>query len=230
MYKVYKHTVPNGKVYIGVTSYEPEIRWMGGRGYKDNCEFFNAILKYGWDNIQHEILFDGLTKKEAFDIEAKQIALYNSTDSLYGYNRLPAQGSAHKMVAQWALDGTLVRTFPSTTSAALAMNRNASAISSAIKRDGICAGYLWSHSTAYCPKFTNKKRIHPSHTPYRKYETPVAQYDKRGNLINRFPSIKIASQETGINSGSICSCCKGQKGNGGKRVYSAGGFIWKYAL
>ena len=31
LYSVYKHTAPNGKVYIGITSRKPEYRWNNGR-------------------------------------------------------------------------------------------------------------------------------------------------------------------------------------------------------
>ena len=55
MYVVYKHTTPSGKVYIGITGLKPERRWRNGNGYKDNEHFYRAILKYGWDNIKHEI-------------------------------------------------------------------------------------------------------------------------------------------------------------------------------
>ena len=62
MYIVYKHTCPNGKVYIGITSREAKLRWNCGNGYNNNKHFKSAIVKYGWNNIKHEILFDGLTK------------------------------------------------------------------------------------------------------------------------------------------------------------------------
>lgn len=65
MFVVYKHTTPNGKVYIGITGNEPRKRWNNGNGYRGNKHFWNAILKYGWDNIAHEILFDGLTQDQA---------------------------------------------------------------------------------------------------------------------------------------------------------------------
>ena len=65
MYCVYKHTFPNGKIYIGVTSINPLRRWENGFGYRKQTVMFRAICKYGWDNIQHEILFDGLAKEEA---------------------------------------------------------------------------------------------------------------------------------------------------------------------
>ena len=93
-YYVYKHTFPNGKVYIGITCLKPENRWADGKGYLKvlkNGEYHQplmarAVLKYGWENITHEILFNGLSKEEA---EAKEIALiaeYNSNKPQYGYN------------------------------------------------------------------------------------------------------------------------------------------------
>lgn len=64
-YCVYKHTLPNNKVYIGITKQIPSLRWANGRGYKHSNYFYNAILKYGWLNIRHEILRDCLTIEEA---------------------------------------------------------------------------------------------------------------------------------------------------------------------
>lgn len=56
-FTIYKHICPNGKVYIGQTSLNPESRWQKGRHYKGSPYFYNAILKYGWDNIEHIILW-----------------------------------------------------------------------------------------------------------------------------------------------------------------------------
>lgn len=86
-YCVYIHTCPNGKVYIGITSQNPIARWQGGKGYRFQKHFYNAILKYGWDNIKHEILFDGMTKEEACNKEIELIAHYNSTNPQFGYNQ-----------------------------------------------------------------------------------------------------------------------------------------------
>ena len=85
-YCVYKHTVPNGKVYIGITGIKPERRWQNGYGYKRQKYFYHAIEKYGWDNFRHEILFNGLTKEEAEQKEIELIALYKSNKREYGYN------------------------------------------------------------------------------------------------------------------------------------------------
>lgn len=87
MYCVYKHTVPNGKVYIGITSVNPLTRWSNGHGYKDNKRFWKDIILYGWLNIRHEILYDGLTVYKARDTEARLIYEYQSYKKKCGYNR-----------------------------------------------------------------------------------------------------------------------------------------------
>lgn len=97
-YCVYMHTAPNGKVYIGITMRNPEHRWNNGKGYTLNKHFTNAILKYGWDNIKHEILYDDLTKEEACAKERELIALYRSNSKEHGYNKSvggenPAEGA-----------------------------------------------------------------------------------------------------------------------------------------
>ncbi len=75
-YTVYKHTSPSGKVYIGITKLGVERRWQGGRNYKNSTHFNSAIAKYGWDNIKHEVLCDGLSREDA---ENKEIELIKST-------------------------------------------------------------------------------------------------------------------------------------------------------
>ena len=82
---VYKHTTPNGKIYIGITSQKPEKRWASGHGYKKTY-FGNAIQKYGWKNIKHEILFSGLNELDAKEKEVELIEKFKSFEKEYGYN------------------------------------------------------------------------------------------------------------------------------------------------
>lgn len=81
---IYKHTAPNGKSYIGQTND------YAARCYKhqltDGCPaFYSAIKKYGWENIKHEILIDGLTISEANKFEELMISKFN-TITPNGYN------------------------------------------------------------------------------------------------------------------------------------------------
>lgn len=83
---VYKHICPNSKCYIGITSKSITQRWANGLGYQGQRYFSNAIKKYGWENIKHEILFENLTKEEACQKEIELIAEYKSNDRNFGYN------------------------------------------------------------------------------------------------------------------------------------------------
>lgn len=83
---VYKHTFPNGKVYIGIAD-DYYSRWNDGRGYKDNAPMYEDIKKYGWNGITHEILKECDTRKEAEQLEQQLIIAYRSEDKDYGYNR-----------------------------------------------------------------------------------------------------------------------------------------------
>lgn len=87
MYTVYQHKNKiNGKIYIGITMQKPEQRWRYGEGYKSSPHFYAAIQKYGWDNFEHNILFQNLTKEEACKKEQELIAKFNSINREFGYN------------------------------------------------------------------------------------------------------------------------------------------------
>jgi group I intron endonuclease len=84
-YTVYVHTFPNGKRYVGITCQDVKRRWRDGKGYEGQV-VYGAILKYGWNNVKHEILFDGLTKEQAEEEEKALIKRYDTTSHANGYN------------------------------------------------------------------------------------------------------------------------------------------------
>ena len=86
---VYEHITPSGKRYIGITSKKPEDRWLNGRGYRKNKLFYKAIEKYGWNNIQHNVVSTYLTEKDAKWLENYLICYYRTFVGFYdckGYN------------------------------------------------------------------------------------------------------------------------------------------------
>ncbi len=83
-YYIYKLTFPNGKQYIGQTCQKPEQRWQSGEGYK-NQEMYVDIVLYGWDNIQKEILHEGLSLEQANKLEKYYINKFNTIKN--GYNK-----------------------------------------------------------------------------------------------------------------------------------------------
>lgn len=233
MYFVYKHTVPNSKVYIGITSCTPEVRWQGGYGYKENGRFFKDILYYGWSNIKHEILAEGLSKEQALDMESAQIILHNSTLPQYGYNLSCTVMSAHnRAVYQFSTEGTLICTHNSVKEAADSVNTSPGTITKACYNNRVSRGYLWKFVDDKTPLIIPddlSRRVHSPHKSRTDVQgKQVAQYDKNGSLICTYTSIDDAHKQTGINKGDICSCCKGQKGTKGRLKHTAGGYVWKY--
>ena len=101
-YCVYMHVNNvNGKRYIGITMRDPLKRWRAGWGYYGNKHFMSAILKYGWDEFSHEVLYSDLDFETASKIEMDLVKKYRSNECKYGYNRSiggeqPAKG--HKFV------------------------------------------------------------------------------------------------------------------------------------
>ena len=99
-YYVYKHVFPNGKIYIGITTQNPERRWANGFGYKTQPYVYRAIKKYGWSNITHEILFSGLSKEQAEKKEIELIAETKCNQREYGYNIANGGKSAGMMAEE----------------------------------------------------------------------------------------------------------------------------------
>lgn len=131
-----------------MTGSEPKERWNGGYGYISNKKFIKDILKYGWDNIDHEILGLYDTKKEALKEEAKQIALHHSDLPHFGYNTLAQNHAQCVPVAQYTPDGVHIATYNSIKDASTATGINISTICLVCKNDGKhkrAGGYIWKY-------------------------------------------------------------------------------------
>ena len=86
-YCVYAHiNKSNGRTYVGMTGQNPLERFNNGFGYISNKEFYADIKEYGWDNFDHMILEDCLTKSEACKLERVYIDLLDAKDPINGYN------------------------------------------------------------------------------------------------------------------------------------------------
>ena len=67
-YVVYQHVTPDEMYYFGQTQ-NVERRWSkNGAGYRGTA-LYPYIEKYGWDNIQHIVLFRDQNKEDALWIE-----------------------------------------------------------------------------------------------------------------------------------------------------------------
>lgn len=182
VYSVYVHTTPDGKKYVGMTGTALESRWKKGRNYAFNRRFTDAVEKYGWENVQHEIVASGLSHDEALDEEARAIARYNTTDEKYGYNDSPghnlmSEQARQKMIAaQKLLTGErscrakpvlqiepntmrVINRYVTAREASLTMGYHKNTVSQACRRrDGAretsCShGYFWTYESDYDPEY-----------------------------------------------------------------------------
>lgn len=202
---VYKHTTPNGKVYIGFTTQKPELRWGSGHGY-DTQFFGKAVRKYGWENIKHEILESGLTAKQAKAKEIEYIKMYNSKDPACGYNCTDGgDGCNGRNVTE------AERKIRSNTAKKMWSNE---------EKRKILLEHLQKISKENIGRRKTKDQIEKTKVAL---SVPVSQYTLDGEYVKTYKSVSDAARCFGDvkKNSSISSCCKGSK----KTCY---GYIWKY--
>ena len=189
-FSVYKHTSPNGKIYIGITSKNPLKRWKNGNGYKGNRHFWRAIVKYGWNNFKHEILFSGLTKNEACEKEIELIAKYKSNNQKYGYNH--------------TIGGEINRGFHFTLS-----EESKRMISTRMIGNNNAGNQSGKNNHFYGHHHSKTAREKISAAQYN----PVLQYDKDGNFIAEYANAYQAELQTKIRHS--LDCCKHKRKSAG---------------
>ena len=67
-YSVYQHVTPDGMYYFGATQ-NVERRWSNNGAEYKRTALQPYIEKFGWDNIQHIVLFKDQTRENALWIE-----------------------------------------------------------------------------------------------------------------------------------------------------------------
>ena len=220
-YTIYVHTNKiTGKSYVGQTRQLPTIRWQKGLGYRTQTKFFRAIKKYGWDNFEHKVLAENLTKPEADLLEQQFIIKFDAIES--GYNITPG-GNNHNNLGKVVLQldpstSQVIAEYPSTRAAAK---------STGLLHENICqccnftdgrhflGGFYWCYKENLT-KFLSMPVLK------RKYKTrAVQQLTLDGNLLSTFESLRAAENATNISHTNISRCCKGT-------ATTAGGYKWRY--
>lgn len=205
-YTVYMHISPSNKIYIGITGRDPKLRWGNGLNYKKNKYFYSAIQKYGWDNIEHKILYENLTKKEAEQKEKDLISQYKSNQRRFGYN-ISLGGDFSTKGLHCNLG---IKRSEETKEKLSQINKGRFA-----GEKNPMYGKRGVLSPNYGKHLTEEQRA--------KLSKPVYQFDKKGNFIKKWFGIREASKNLNIDSGSISNCCNRKNG-----CKTAGGYIWSY--
>lgn len=225
MYIVYQHVnTINSKVYIGITKHiTPNKRWRNGKGYRKDSLFYKAILKYGWDNFQHNLIAQNLTKQVAIQLEIKLISYYkelqlsynignggegtlsfskDTIDKLKQYRGIKASmyGKHHTQQTKDSISKyNLGRKMSKETHLK---------ISNANK--GIKNGMYGKNVSLSVKKQVSER-----------FSKPVLQYTVNSEFVTEYSSATEAQKILKIKTNHIGSCCKGLR-------KTCGGYIWKY--
>jgi group I intron endonuclease len=241
-YRVYIHTAPSGKRYVGITRQEPKERWKNGLGYPCNKHFTSAIQKYGWDNIAHEIVCEGLSYDEACKEEQRLVALYRSNESEFGYNKTSggdANRAYNEEIRNVISEKQKLR-YVNPEEREKASLRKLGKRPSAETRAKMSAAKLGTtHTTS---KETRQKMSETHKTQYKnlpaeekqrrgdrarasgmKTARRVSQFTTGGELVATYNSAHEAERKTGVRNGNISLCCNG-------KMKSSGGFKWQFAI
>lgn len=142
MFCVYIHTFPNNKKYIGTTSMDVISRWgKNGSGYKGQILMENAIKKYGWDSVRHEVVAYNLTKKEASLLEICLIKIFKTTDRNFGYNVSPGGLDSPPVTTKEVICFNSLKKYNSVSEASIDVGIAPSGISRACNGKQKYAGY-----------------------------------------------------------------------------------------
>lgn len=205
MYTIYMHNNKlNNKKYVGMTKRKVEKRWQyNGKGYSGQTKFFNAILKYGWDNFDHIVLEQCETEEEALEREAFYISKFDAINN--GYNVCP-RGTEENSVKKPVYCLTTKTLYKSITEAAEKNNISSPflIIQNCKGDNGGVKGLQWTYWDEYnkCPVEKEKTFVR-----YKNLRIPVYAIE----LNENFDCAKDAAKKLNLDHGAIRACINGHR-------------------
>jgi len=200
MPSVYIHTIiDNNKKYVGQTIGKPEVRW-GSKGHRYKGQlFYNAIQKYGWENITHEV-YENLTQEEADEMERRLIKEYKTTEREYGYN-----------IALGGKDGAPA------IGERNAMSRKVICIETGAiyQSASICAKEYGVHTSSLQESLYNGYAVKNMHFKYIDDDDYVINNRRRGYGVicketgETWPSVKDCANSLGVKPSAVNKYCRG---------------------
>ena len=223
-YCVYKHTLPDGRCYIGAT-YRGTKRWgEGGCKYKSSKVFYSLIAEYGWNNIKHEILFDGLSSEEARKKE-RQILLeakirgISLNDVSGGYNSIYKE-KMHEIIGLRQLGlsypeiAKLYGVSPDTV-ARIYKRKSYLNYYSEIEFEKKVRDFVSLNKG----KYQRKDGLTPNHNGH--LAKRIVKKEKDGSVIERYESITVAAEKNRVSISAIANNLK-------RKSKLCGGYKYEY--
>lgn len=213
-YKLHVHIAPNGKRYYGITKQKPERRWANGANYMHNQHFARAINKYGWDNIEHIVIYDNLTEDEAKMLEQYMIQWYKTADRDYGYNiSLGGDGGNHSEETKKKISE-------------LQKGENNSFYGKGYLITGDKHHMYGKHHSEETKKKISEKLKGKKTNGINKHNKETSKPVICLTTKRIFNSVNEGGRTYGVDRSSIASCCKGKLKSAGK--FNGEKLVWKY--
>lgn len=234
---VYFHTNNiNNKVYVGITSRNVKERWgkqgheylrKSKKGEYFQSKFARAILAYGWDNFNHIIFAENLSKEDAYFLEITLIAFFDSINNGYNICRggggtlgigvseeerkrrsIAFKGKHFSKDTEFKKGHTfsddVLRKMSQAKKGKSSWNKGLKGYNSGdknpMKRPEVAAKFKGANNKT-------AKRVH--------------QFDLEGNFIKEWDYLSQIYEQLGYNIPNISKCCKGA-------IKSAYGYRWIY--
>ena len=195
----------NGKFYYGSGS---STKPYFGSG----LNIISAVKKYGIDNFQTKQLRFFDSREKAYSFEDRFLKLYKISENKNSYN-----------IKNAGLGGDPFTNNPNKEELRERYRRSMKLQMENPERRALCNSFRGLEGEA----LSERKKVWSeaakgSKNGRYKYDKPVEQYDKIGNLVKIWDDVSTISREnSNLNHKYLVMCCKG-------KLKTHGGFVWKW--
>jgi len=222
---IYKFTNKiNGKIYIGqsidITARKrSHINDAYCKGKDSNCPFHQAIIKYGENGFNFEII-EECPKELLNEREKYWIQYYNSYHN--GYNASPGgdncgERSDGRALLLYDLEGNFIKETYNIASTARELGVSYQTVYQLLQG-------ARKSTKGFQIKYKESEDFPKTIEPYNSRQGGsfvVLQLDKNDNILNEYKSVNEAARQTGCDCSTISKVCRG-------KLKTHGGFKWKY--
>lgn len=222
---IYKFTNKiNGKIYIGQSidinaRKRSHINDAYCKGKDSNCPFHQAIIKYGENEFNFEII-EECPKELLNEREKYWIQYYDSYHN--GYNASPGgdncgERSDGRALLLYDLEGNFVKETHNIASTARELGVGYQTVYQLLQGTR-------KSTKGFQIKYKESEDFPKTIEPYNSRQGGsfvVLQLDKNDNILNEYKSVNEAARQTGCDCSTISKVCRG-------KLKTHGGFKWKY--
>lgn len=222
---IYKFTNKiNGKIYIGqsidiIARKRSHINDAYCKGKDSNCPFHQAIIKYGENGFNFEII-EECPKELLNEREKYWIQYYDSYHN--GYNASPGgdncgERSDGRALLLYDLEGNFVKETHNIASTARELGVGYQTVYQLLQG-------ARKSTKGFQIRYKESEDFPKTIEPYNSRQGGsfvVLQLDKNDNILNEYKSVNEAARQTGCDCSTISKVCRG-------KLKTHGGFKWKY--